>query len=113
MSMWSLFWIVLFVIPVIALWVYGLFDLIRRRDLSTGKRVLWALLIIFLPILGVILYFYIAPSSSLPAETPGITSNAVSAASKTNLADIDTMYAEGRLTDKEYQAAKDRLEGKR
>ena len=111
MSMWTLFWIVLVVIPVIALWIYGLLDLFRRRDLSTGKRVLWALLIIFLPLLGVLLYFYVAPSSSLPAETPGITSSAVSAASKADLADIDTMYAEGRLTDKEYQAAKDRLEG--
>ena len=98
-------------IPLIALWVYGLVDLIRRRDLSPGKRVLWALLIIFLPVLGVIIYFYVAPSTSLPAETPGIRSSAVAAASKTDLADIDMMYADGRLSDEEYQAAKDRLEG--
>lgn len=111
MSLWSLIWIVVVVLPLIALWFYGLADLIRRHDLSTGGKVLWALLIIFLPILGVFIYFYVAPSTSLPADTPGIRSTAVSAVSKTDLADIDKRYADGRLSDKEYQAAKDRLEG--
>lgn len=62
MSLWTLFWIVVVVVPVIALWFYGLVDIIRRRDLSTGKKVAWALLMILLPLIGVLIYFYIAPS---------------------------------------------------
>lgn len=66
---------------------------------------------IFLPILGVFIYFYVAPSTSAPTEIPGIRSSEVAAASKADLVDIDKLHAEGRLSDVEYQQAKDRLDG--
>lgn len=69
MSLWTLFWIFVVVIPVVALWIYGLVDLFRRRDLSTARRILWAALMIVLPLLGVICHFYLAPKTSLPRDS--------------------------------------------
>lgn len=38
MSIWTLFWILVVALPVIALWFYGLADLIRRQDLPGGGK---------------------------------------------------------------------------
>ncbi|MDP9301326.1 MAG: PLDc N-terminal domain-containing protein [Actinomycetota bacterium] len=57
---------------VVALWFIGLLvviidiaatvDVIRRRDLGGGAKVLWVLLILILPVLGVIAYVIARPS---------------------------------------------------
>lgn len=38
-------------------------------DAGTGTKVLWVLLILFLPVLGLILWFFLGPSK--PAAAPG------------------------------------------
>ena len=40
-------------------WVWMLVHAITNRGLSDGEKILWVLLIVFLPLLGVILYFFI------------------------------------------------------
>lgn len=44
-------------------WVIGAIDIFKRRDLSTGGRIVWLLVLIFLPILGLLVY-YIASAFS-------------------------------------------------
>ncbi len=57
-------WILLavFVIPVLILWGYAIVSLIGRRDLGIGGKLLWLLAIIFLPLIGSILYFMLRPA---------------------------------------------------
>jgi hypothetical protein len=52
---------VLIVIPLLLIWVLTLVDLFRRHDLSTGCTVLWALVVLVLPVIGVIIYFVARP----------------------------------------------------
>jgi hypothetical protein len=52
---------VLIVIPLLLIWVLTLVDLFRRQDLSTGGKVLWALVVLILPVIGVIIYFVARP----------------------------------------------------
>jgi hypothetical protein len=51
-------------------WVVALVDLVRRPDLSGGKRLAWALLIIILPLIGTVVYFALRPT--LPDEADRI-----------------------------------------
>lgn len=52
---------VLIAIPLLLIWVLTLVDLFRRHDLSTGGKVLWALVVLILPVIGVIIYFIARP----------------------------------------------------
>ncbi len=44
---------------VIILDIIALVDLIGDDARSTGSKVIWALLIIFMPVLGVVLYYFL------------------------------------------------------
>ena len=60
-------------IPLIMLWVFALVDLFRTPMNGLAKA-LWAIAIVFLPIVGLIAYFVAAPAmkSSVPMEAvPG------------------------------------------
>jgi hypothetical protein len=54
--------VLLFVfIPLVSLWVFGLVDLFTRKDLRGVQIVLWLLLIVFLPVIGILIYFLARP----------------------------------------------------
>jgi hypothetical protein len=57
-------WILLlvFIIPVVILWGYAIVSLIGRRDLGIGAKLLWLLGILWLPIIGAVLYFMLRPA---------------------------------------------------
>jgi hypothetical protein len=44
------------------LWAFALVDLFSRRGMSAISRVLWLLFIIFLPILGPLIYLLVRPA---------------------------------------------------
>ena len=52
---------VLIAIPLFLIWVLTLVDLARRHDLNGGRQVLWALVVLLVPVLGVIVYFVARP----------------------------------------------------
>ena len=52
---------ILIAIPLLLIWVLTLVDLFRRHDLSTGRKVLWAFVVLILPVIGVIIYFVARP----------------------------------------------------
>jgi hypothetical protein len=58
---WSLLWFLLIVVPVILLWVAAIFDIFRRWDLSGGWKVIWLVIVIFIPFVGSVLYFLFRP----------------------------------------------------
>jgi hypothetical protein len=41
----------------LALMIFGLVDLTRRKKVARGNKLLWAIIIIFINIVGPILYF--------------------------------------------------------
>lgn len=56
------------VLPVAALWVFALVDLIRRDDLPGWQTAVWMLVILFIPIVGFILYFVFRPEQKTPRK---------------------------------------------
>lgn len=57
-------WIVvaLVVVPVVALSVYSVVDLVRRNDVAGGRKAAWIAAVAFLPLLGGVLYLIFRPS---------------------------------------------------
>ncbi len=60
MDFWDFFWTLAIWIPLILLWGFTLVDLFASSQAGIAKA-LWAIAIIFLPIIGVILYFALRP----------------------------------------------------
>jgi Short C-terminal domain/Phospholipase_D-nuclease N-terminal len=56
--LWSMFWFALFFM-FIWMWVQVVADLFRSRDLGGWSKALWALVIVFLPWLGVFVYLMV------------------------------------------------------
>ena len=52
---------VLIAIPLLLIWVLTLVDLARRHDLNGSRKVLWALVVLLVPVVGVIVYFIARP----------------------------------------------------
>jgi hypothetical protein len=52
---------VLIAIPLLLIWVLTVVDIVRRHDLSAARKVLWALVVLLVPIVGVIVYFVARP----------------------------------------------------
>ncbi len=61
--------LILFVfVPLILLWTFALVDLFVRRDIR-WKKVVWLLVIIFIPILGSLIYLLVRPEeANVPYE---------------------------------------------
>ena len=53
---WSLFIWQMLIIATIILWIYALKH-ISKRPLESKKKLKWVLLIIFIPVIGAVLYF--------------------------------------------------------
>jgi hypothetical protein len=63
-TFWDVIWatfIVLFIfVPIVLLWVFALVDLFSRDDIR-WRKVLWLMLIVFIPILGPLIYLLVRP----------------------------------------------------
>lgn len=68
MSFWSVFVLMLIWIPILTVWVFTVMDVFRRRDLKGWARAGWFLVVLFLPILGTVIYLVARPGE--PDEVP-------------------------------------------
>ena len=58
----------LIAIPLLLIWVLTVVDLLRRPDLGGGSKVLWAIGVLVLPVIGVIVYLVARPAQ--PGDRP-------------------------------------------
>ncbi len=61
--LWGSFIFFFIFVPLIMLWGFALVDLFRWRGMSAISRVFWLLFIIFLPILGPLIYLLVRPAA--------------------------------------------------
>jgi hypothetical protein len=47
------------------IWVLVLVDILRRTDLATSHKVLWALFVLVVPIIGVLVYMVVRPPDAI------------------------------------------------
>ena len=62
MEFWDFFWLFFIFIPLFLAWIYTLIDIFQRPDEGGLTKFLWVLLILFLPLLGMLIYFIARPS---------------------------------------------------
>jgi hypothetical protein len=61
----------LFGVLIIALWVFTIVDIVRRRHSRTGgQTAAWILLVLIIPVIGTIIYFLVngAPGAGAPRD---------------------------------------------
>jgi phospholipase D-like protein/putative oligomerization/nucleic acid binding protein len=112
----EVFFLLFIWIPVTIAYVTAVVDVIaRRHDLSWGKRALWLLFILILPLLGMLIYFMARPR--LPEEEAAIVAaqaraEAQSAATyATALQSLADLKAKGVITDAEYEEKVAKIKG--
>jgi hypothetical protein len=119
--LWSILWFFLFFIWFwLIIMIFS--DLIRSKDLSGWAKAIWALVIIFLPYLGIFIYLIVRGGKmseraaeqartdeqafqSYIKETTGGTSDA------DELAKLADLHNSGKLSDDEYASAKAKILG--
>jgi hypothetical protein len=54
----------------VLIWLVAVFDIVRRPDLRTSSKVLWALAVIFVPVVGVLVYLVARPADATQYAPP-------------------------------------------
>ncbi len=106
-------------IPFMFLWGFTLVDVFVRKDIHYFAKFLWVMAILFLPIVGVIVYFIARPKDydslpgSMDAYSTGYYQPPMSASGPSPTAsDLDTLsrlHDTGNLSDSEYASIKERI----
>lgn len=117
--LWSLVWFFLFVLWMFLL-VTAFFDIFRSHDLSGWGKALWAILVLFVPFLGVFIYLIArgegmhersavaSHDEAMRLYLSGVDAGSDDADELTKLAELHTA---GKLDDAEYASAKARVLG--
>lgn len=93
-------------VPLFVLIGFTIFDIVRRRDLSAGRKLGWLAVVVFLPGLGMLLYVLVRP---LP--DPGRNTAAVVGEGTIAFVDMLRQRERGELDDRAFDAEKARLFG--
>jgi hypothetical protein len=111
-------WAVIFVfvwIPLVLLWAFALVDVFTHKGLSGLAKVLWALLIVFLPVIGMLIYFVARPprpeewaTSEYSSYAPGPSP---SGGTVREMEALIQLKQQGAISDEEYTRLKDRVLG--
>src|SRR5262245_26474104 len=110
-------------IPFLFLWGFTLFDMMFRKDLHAWSKLLWALFVLFVPLIGVLVYFITRPkdydtwvgTSSYGGPAYGSTPMPQPSAAQgaqmpiNDMAALSHMHDEGKLSDSEYESLRQRL----
>jgi len=61
MAFWDFFLVVFVAIPLFISWIYTVVDIFMRPDVGALGKFGWLLLVLFIPILGMLIYFIARP----------------------------------------------------
>ena len=115
---WSLLWFFLFFMWIML--VFSIFgDIMRSDDMSGVAKAIWAIVIIFMPFLGVFIYL-IARGDKMGARQErarddqdeayrAYIRDAAGGGSGSELEKLAELHSSGKLTDDEYAQAKSRV----
>lgn len=97
-------------VPLVLLWLSALVDLLLHRRMSRVARVLWLLLIIFVPVIGAIIYFLVRSRDVLDVVTaPELPDTAPEVGRQ--LQTLAELRDAGVLSEEEFSKAKAKLLG--
>jgi len=100
---WQTFLLLLVTVPVLTMFAYAAWDVVRRPDFAVFARGIWLLAFCFVPIIGPLIYLAIRPPGTTATERAMAEGGTSAADELVRLADL---HDRQKLTDTEYQAAK-------
>jgi Phospholipase_D-nuclease N-terminal len=100
---WQAFVLLVFTVPLIVLFAYAVFDVLRRHDATLWLRVIWLVVFCIVPILGPLVYLVLRPAGTTAQQRAAEEGRLSQAQELATLADL---HDRGKLTDHEYQQAK-------
>jgi hypothetical protein len=109
-TFWEVVILLVIWVPLVLLWLTALMDLILRRPMSGMARVLWLLLIIFLPAIGAIVYFIVHSRDVLDVVTASELPDSVSSIGD-QLDVLTRLRDSGALSEEDFAKAKAKLLG--
>jgi hypothetical protein len=116
MDFWDVFFLLLIYVPLMIIWIFAVFDIFRRDDLSGLGKALWLAVVIIVPFLGTLVYLLLRPAGATPEER-----KALDAASRDfvaryspnshaeQLSVLADLHDRGKLTDEEFRAEKEHV----
>ena len=107
-TFWEIFWEIAIWVPIVILWITALFDLVGHPAISGGKKAAWAVLIVFVPIVGALIYFGLRPKRESPT---GPSEDEKRATVVEALDRAARLHDAGKLSDQEYESVKRQLVG--
>jgi uncharacterized membrane protein len=97
-------------VPLALLWLAVIVDLLRRKDLSIGKKLMWGAIVVFAIHVGVLLYFIFRPIPP-PAGKRERDKDERASAIVENIEHLHVQHDAGNISDDEYLNAKRELLG--
>jgi len=105
----TLLWIAI-TVPLALLWLAVIVDLLRRKDLSVARKVLWGAIVVFFVHVGVLLYFIFRPIPP-PAGKRARDENDRASGIVTSIEQLHAQHDAGAVDDDAYLHAKRDLLG--
>jgi hypothetical protein len=119
MTFWDVFLLMLIWVPLFLVWGTALFDIFRRDDIKGGMRVLWTVVVIFLPFLGTLIYLLTRPAGATAQERQALdtagrqfVAKYAPADNAQQLALLADLRDRGALTAQEFETEKARVMGR-
>jgi hypothetical protein len=113
-SFWEFFLLLVIFIPMLMLWLFTLTDLSKRADISSVSKGLWAVAVVFLPLIGMLVYFIARPTEPEMQPDPAvrmreIIDEADPSSTVDQLERIVELHESGILSEDEFASAKAKL----
>ena len=110
----DVFWYsILFFFWILAIWIFIAIvsDVIRRDDLSGGKKAVWIVFMVILPFLGCLTYIIVRPKVTaqdvrMAAQAEAAQRAAAGVSTADELAKLNELKSQGVINDAEYEDLK-------
>ena len=104
-------WAILVALPLLFLWIVGALDVVRRKDVPGLAKALWILIILILPIVGLLAYFFLRPHDAPLPTRDDAAGQEGSRSVASELEALETKRESGAISEDDFQAEKLRVLG--
>ena len=110
----DVFWYsILFFFWILAIWIFIVIisDVIRRDDLSGGKKAVWIIFMVLLPFIGCLTYIIVRPKVTaqdvrLATQAEAAQKAAAGVSTADELSKLNELKSQGVISDSEYEDLK-------
>lgn len=104
-------WVILVALPLLFLWIVGAVDVLRRRDMSALAKTFWVLVMLVVPILGLLVYFFARPHDASVTIEDEAAGQEGSRSVASELEALEARRESGAISEDDFQAEKFRVLG--